>query len=622
MALSFYSFIIFLLPLALLGYYAAPKRFRHLTLTIIFYGWVNPWSSFFRLREQSERKQEARSKKQVNADYLRLALSRPVAVAQILVVIFAMFAITAYSEPSQQKEDDTLSLTTAQTETVTIIQDNTPAAVPVVTAKEAEKHNEDAIAYAIAKKEKREPFYRFYQDTKLETVCFQGTIRAISSIPDPKKNDYDNCLYALFVEIDALLSDVTTETEIACEAIVNVPIMKDKQILQDNKFVLGDKVLCICSEYDTMPQSIQEIQLSDDIQLYEKQQYYSLQIKKIPEFQMGGNRTFSKREITVIPIQSFPKDEKAVTRRKERIQNEIIRIEKEVEKHGGSFESWKKDYKVITDKYKQLCSANYKAWIGESFFAADSKTMPVYKTAEYIKGILPYKKYLEENNIDLIVVRIPTKGEFARCVLTSDVFEEDPEWCEHLYNCLKNDIEIIDPMPEMWNHRFDFPMFYFYNDPTEGHPYEGQAFISAMVLSEVLKRYSFKRSEQPLELEDYVIDSTQPRFFWPDGNIMFNPQDNVSFKRVVQNKKSIGGLEPNTGSPFIFVSNSFFYYPDRIQGASVPAYTAFFIQTIPDWYYQNALGNSMLKNLVLAPELLNHRYAVVMVGHPNQWNNF
>lgn len=46
MVFSSYLFIFFFLPLALLGYYAAPKKLRHLTLTIfsyIFYGWANPW---------------------------------------------------------------------------------------------------------------------------------------------------------------------------------------------------------------------------------------------------------------------------------------------------------------------------------------------------------------------------------------------------------------------------------------------------------------------------------------------------------------------------------------------------------------------------------------------------
>ena len=46
MVFSSYLFIFFFRPLALLGYYAAPKKLRHLTLTIfsyIFYGWANPW---------------------------------------------------------------------------------------------------------------------------------------------------------------------------------------------------------------------------------------------------------------------------------------------------------------------------------------------------------------------------------------------------------------------------------------------------------------------------------------------------------------------------------------------------------------------------------------------------
>ncbi len=46
MVFSSYLFIFFFLPLALLGYYAVPKKLRHLVLTIfsyIFYGWANPW---------------------------------------------------------------------------------------------------------------------------------------------------------------------------------------------------------------------------------------------------------------------------------------------------------------------------------------------------------------------------------------------------------------------------------------------------------------------------------------------------------------------------------------------------------------------------------------------------
>ena len=487
-----------------------------------------------------------------------------------------------------------------------------------MTAEEAKKLNEDAKAYALAEKEKREPFYRYYQDIKLDSVCFQGTIRAISTIPDPEKNDYDDCLYALLVEIDALLSDVTTDTEIASEGIVNVPIMKNKTVLQDNQFQPGDKVWCTCAEYDAMPQEIQEIQLSDDIQSFEHQQYYSIAIHKISSFQKDGNRNFAKREITILPIQTLPKDEKATALRKERIQNEIARIEEEIKKHGGSFEKWKEEYKPIAEKYKQLSAEGYKGWIGNSFFAAGgSETL--YDTQLFLKEILPYNRYLQSNNIDFIIVRIPSKWDFAARVLASEDFQENPAWIEHYYECLKNDIEIIDPMPEMWNHRFEYPLFYFYHIPSETHPFEGQSLVTSKILAEVLSRYDYKKTDKPITLEDIEMETTDPRYFWPKGNDTFDPAQNIVFKQTVQNGKPVGNLTINTGSPFLFLSNSFFWYPQRSLGASVPGYTSYFIQHVPDWIYQNGDGNGLLRTLVSKPEQLSFRKNVIMVGPPWLW---
>ncbi len=52
MVFSSYLFLFYFLPLALLSYYAAPRRAKHLTLTAlsyIFYGWANPLFSFLLL---------------------------------------------------------------------------------------------------------------------------------------------------------------------------------------------------------------------------------------------------------------------------------------------------------------------------------------------------------------------------------------------------------------------------------------------------------------------------------------------------------------------------------------------------------------------------------------------
>ena len=504
---------------------------------------------------------------------------------------------------------------------VIIAESVIPYAVPATTKKEAEKLNAKAIENAIIEIEKDQPFYRLYQNDTFDTICFEGTIRATSTIPDPLKNDYDNCLYALFIELDSVLSHANQSHDIACEAIVNVPIMKDKTILQGNRFLPGDKVQCVCAEYDLMPQSVQEIQLSDDIQSYEHQQYYPFEIKKIAAFQKGGNKSFSKRKITVLPLQTLPRDENAAKRRKERIQNEISRIEDELKKHGGSFNSWKEEYKSITEKYKQLSNDHFSGWVNNSFYAVGGNESYYNKTKEFIDTIQPYKEYLEKNNIDLIILNIPHKHDFAARVLTSDDFQENPDWIEHYYECLKNDIEIVDPTPEMWKHRFDYPLFYFYHIPTEGHPFEGCSFCSAKVLSDVLKRYTYPKSQQEIVFTEAHIKNSEPRYFWPEGNASFDPKENVRFKQVLQDNKPIGNLATNTGSPFLFLSNSMFAYPYRSLGASVPGYTGYFLQHIPDWFYQDGIGNAMLRNLVADQQSLSNRKAVIMVGAgaSSQW---
>lgn len=463
-----------------------------------------------------------------------------------------------------------------------------------------------------------DPFFGLYADSDLDIVCFEGTVLAASAIPDPENNDYDHCLYALLVDLDSVLSETPASTNIARVVLVNAPIMKDRVLIQTNAFATGDKVFFMCAEYDAMPQEILEIQLSDDIQSFEHQPYYPLMTRKQAAFRKTGNKDFAKREITVLPIRSLPKDAHAAEVRRERIQAELRRIESEVAKHGGSFEAWREEYRPISEKWLRLCKEDYAGWIDDSYFAAGGPEA-TYQTQEYIEGLLPYKQYLEENNIDLIVVRMPTKWDFAARVLVSDDFQENPAWMEHYYECLKHDIEIVDPMPEMWKERFDYPMFYFYNKLKEFHPFEGTSFVVAKEIAKVLKRYSYEPSSSEIALADADFETTVPFFFWPGGNDKFDPGKIMPFKQVERDGAPIGNLVPSSGSPFIFLSNSFFWYPQRPLGASVPGYTAYFLQALPDWFYQDGAHGHLIKSLCSRQALLNGRRAVVMVGDHKCW---
>ena len=457
-----------------------------------------------------------------------------------------------------------------------------------------------------------EPFAFFYKNDKIKTLSFEGTVREVSPIPVPEKNDYPDCLYSAMIDVYSFDGD---DVKISKELIINIPIMRNKKIFASNILCPGDKIFVRCAEYETMPERIKNIQISDVFQSFEHNYFYAVKINKIHNFSHKASNNFIERKITILSLKTLPSENKAIDLRKQRINAEIAKIETKLKKHGGTFDQWRKDYKSVAQKYKCLSDRNYAAWINDSFYSADVKEQK-YSTKNYIEGILPYKKYFEANNIDLIILRIPTEGDFAARVLGADSFVENPDWIEHYYECLKNDIEIVDPMPQMYAHRHDFPLFYFYNNKDE-HPFEGNAFIAAKVLAEVLERYTYSKEKSHLYLHDLKFKTNDPRFFYPPGNEKFNPQENITFKQVMQSGKNIGPLSPQTKSPFLFVSNSFFYYPQRHAGASLPAYTAFFIQHIPAWYYQNGTGNGLLRSLLSESKgILSERKAVIMVGFP------
>ena len=471
-----------------------------------------------------------------------------------------------------------------------------------------------------AERARREPFYQLYEKSTAETIAFEGTVNVVSSVPVPAKNDYDDCLYSVFVELESFKSDHRLKKAPPKEIIVNIPIMKSKKIISDNLLYPGDKISVTAAEYDAMPKEIQQIQLSDDIQSYEHQYYFAKTLKKITSFSAGGNSNFGTREITILPIQTLPKDEAAAKKRQERIQQEIARIEAELKKHGGSFAEWKKEYQSIGDKYKQLCKDGVKGWIGNSYFAAMGKELTWYNTKMFISGILPFKKYLEGRNIDLIVVRVPFKADFAARVYASDDFQENPAWIEHYYECLKNDIEIVDPMYEMWKERFDHPLFYFFQHKQEEPPYEGAYLAIARNLSEVLSRYSYVKDDnitwgKAAFAKNVVRDE---RRYYPPGNSMFSengkPRE-LTFKCILLNNEHVGRLKTYGGSPFVCLSNSFFgitYLQDK--GASLPHYLCCCLRHMVDWKYQNGMGNNMLRILLSDRNALNRRKAVIMLG--------
>src|SRR6185369_4581951 len=89
--------------------------------------------------------------------------------------------------------------------------------------------------------------------------------------------------------------------------------------------------------------------------------------------------------------------------------------------------------------------AKTRLWIGDSFFSAgDAGYGGVYKP-EFVQSLIAFKNYLATRNVDLIVLRIPNKGE-----VVDDLFAPAPDdkvtnpYLLRLYKeLLEADVEII-----------------------------------------------------------------------------------------------------------------------------------------------------------------------------------
>jgi hypothetical protein len=175
-------------------------------------------------------------------------------------------------------------------------------------------------------------------------------------------------------------------------------------------------------------------------------------------------------------------------------------------------------------RYYQLAGAHHSEWINDCFFAAGGAVhrSTDLQREEFIERLSEYNKLLQKHNIDLILVRIPGKGDLAASVFMSDKeYIPNPDWLKFQIACLSNDIEVIDPLPEMWKKRFDYPLFYFFHEAKEYHPQTGTSYVTAEILAEILRRYEENTaSESIYTLQNSQYTGNLPcKYYYPDGNV-------------------------------------------------------------------------------------------------------
>ena len=113
------------------------------------------------------------------------------------------------------------------------------------------------------------------ETSPLKCTVIAGMVGRISEIPNPKRNDYDNCLYCV-----ELLTHRAADGSATDKIILVLPILKNRVLLKDNILTSGEHIEASVFRYGEMPEAVRQIQISDLFEDWETDYYFVHSMKK------------------------------------------------------------------------------------------------------------------------------------------------------------------------------------------------------------------------------------------------------------------------------------------------------------------------------------------------------
>ncbi|MEM6720654.1 MAG: hypothetical protein AAF611_15100 [Bacteroidota bacterium] len=451
---------------------------------------------------------------------------------------------------------------------------------------------------------------------KKSDLILEGEIEFVSKLPKPNEIDYPDCNYSAIIKIFSDKKD--TRISVVFKGIVN------KKTVPTAGFKVGDKLKLTLLPFDKTNAEVRQTQLVDQIDDFDMEVYYALKAKKIQKFSQKADATLiATTKEKVASIQTLPKNREAVRARKQKIKSEIKRIEKLLASHGGTWEQWEKDIQEFKEEYTKANKAEDAMWIGNSYFSAGN-AYARKNEGNFVEAMTGFQKYLDQFGIDLIVIRVPFKGEVVGDLFSDKLTDHvvNPYAMKVTLDLLKNDVEVHDILPKLIEERMNYPLLFWYNDFEETHPGESASWIIAKEIKDILKRYPEYETSPKINtnLKDTVGIRNGKSYRWPKGNKAFPNNKMIPFKTVKDSLDQVVAMNYDKNeSPFLFVGNSFLAFPSIKRGGSVPHYFIHETGIKPDVYYRS--GGVGLGRLIYKKGLsfLENRRAIVYVALPQSF---
>jgi hypothetical protein len=426
-----------------------------------------------------------------------------------------------------------------------------------------------------------------------DRTAIEGVLLQVSKLPPAEGNAYPDCYYTATISINQIVSGPSIPRKV----ILVLPGFISRKYAPEANYKVGDKVRATIVPFSSMPDKVRQTQQADEIEDVYLEFYFPEKIIAIQEFQ---NTTSSvpfadKSQQPEHPTNPQPLDLKAKSARQEQMQRDLQQINKLLAQHGGDWDKWYDSLKDFRSQYKKQVEENAQRWVGDSFFSAGQIEYGRIYSPEFVKSVVAFKNYLAARNVDLILARVPYKGE-----IVDDLFATVPAdqvsnpYLLRLYKeLLEADVEILtDIIPRAKVERLKYPLMYYYQDFAENHPAEGMSWVIADEFSKRLSRYNRIKSMpknvftlKPNRKDAPITDGWQ-NLKWPSGNLKFSTTDNVSFSTVLDDKGRTIELKKGLDSPILVLGSSFIAAPSLSQGATIPHYFAYLSGIIPDLFHR------------------------------------
>ena len=421
----------------------------------------------------------------------------------------------------------------------------------------------------------------------------EGTLVQVSQLPVAERSPYPDCYYTCTININQILSG----RSIPAKVILVLPGFFSRQYAPEAKFKPGDKIRATVVPFASMPEKVKQIQQADETEDVTMEIYFPEKINLIQDFKNSGSPIpFAGAIANSAAPTVQPLDLQAKTARKEQMLRDLEEINLLLLQHGGDWDEWYDSLKDFRAQYHKEFTSKTQRWVGDSFFSAGALGEGKIYNPEFIKSVVAFKNYLSARNVDLILVRVPMKGE-----IVDDMFANTPKdgiSNPHLLRLYKElleaDVEIItDVIPAAKERRLKYPLMYWYQDFEELHPAEGIAWVIAEEFAKRITRYDRIRATAKTNL---LLGKAQGDYSWPQGNNKYNTAEHVSFSSIAYNGPL--SLRRGTESPVLILGSSFIVTPSLEKGGSIPQYFAYLTGIVPDIFQRNE-GDIMMPRSVI-----------------------